>query len=279
MAEDQDHLAAAAEAVRLRDLAIELSDNGRRGEALAAAEEAATLHRALAADYPALFGRPAEDADALVVAIREGRPRAPAALPTPPRRREPKVEVTTSAVSSAGGGPPPDEPTAVATPAPEPPTPPVPEARRHRSRPRRTAVVAAVVAVLLLGAVGALGWALSRPPAPAPAPVQPPPPAVAPPLPWIATARPDVAPTGVALRSAPSATGNPVGRIPAGVEIPIRCGQIGTAVSTETGERSSSWLRTTTGAYVAAVNVVFRGPDPVTNCAPGRPPVPVPHRR
>jgi hypothetical protein len=277
VAEDQDHLAAAAEAVRLRDLAIELSDDGRRGEALAAAEEAATLHRALAVDYPALFGRPAEEAEALVAAIREDRPRAPAAVPTAPRPREPRVETTTTSVSAAGSGRPPEEPTAVATPAPESPKPRAPEARRRRSR-RRTAIVAAVVAVLL-GAVGAVGWALSRPPAPAPAPVPPPPPAAAPALPWVATARPDVAPTGVALRSAPSATGNPVGRASAGAEIPIQCGQIGTAISTETGERSSSWLRTTAGAYVAAVNVVFRGPEQVTNCAPGRPPVPVPHHR
>jgi hypothetical protein len=276
VAEDQDHLAAAAEAVRLRDLAIELSDDGRRGEALAAAEEAATLHRALAVDYPALFGRPAEEADALVDAIREGRLRAPAAVPTAPRPREPSVETT--AVSAAGSARPAEEPTAVATPAPEPPNPRAPEARRRRPRPRRSAIVTAVVAVLLLGAVGAVGWVLSRPPAPAPAPV-PPPPAAVPALPWIATARTDVAPTGVALRSAPSATGNPVGRAAAGAEIPIQCGQIGAVISTETGERSSSWLRTTSGAYLAAVNVVFRGPDPVANCAPGRPPVPVPHRR
>jgi uncharacterized protein YraI len=106
-----------------------------------------------------------------------------------------------------------------------------------------------------------------------------PPPAPVPVTRWTATARAEVAPTGVTLRSAPSTSAPAVGRLPAGEEIEIRCGEIGRMTSAESGERSAGWLRTTAGSYLAAVNVEFDGPDPVRSCTPGRAPVPVPHRR
>lgn len=278
MAEDQgERLAVAAEAVRLHNLAIQLSEEGERESALPMAEEAVKLYRTLAVPFPALFGTYAEQADALVAAIRGGRPSGSTARPIAAQPREPEDETTVADVSGASTGGLRDGATAVATPRPgEPPDPPA--SADHRSRPRGTTVAAAVV-VVLLGASGAAGWALLRPHPPAPVAVQPPPaaPAAIPARPWTATARTDVAPTGVTLRSAPSTAGARVGRLSAGAEVQIQCGEIGHLTSTDGGERSSSWLRTTAGAYLAAINVEFRGPDPVTNCNSGQPPVPVPH--
>lgn len=283
MAEDQvDHLALAEEAARRSDLAVRCSEQGRRDEAVAAAEEAVRLYRTLAEDFPAMFGTEAERAAALATAIREGRPLVSTVAPAAPRPREPEVETATAGISEPGTAGAPDEPGAV-TAGPEQPVAPAPaEARPGRSRRRRVVpamVVSAAAVAVLLGAVGAAGWVLSRPQMPAPAPVQSPPPAAAPARAWTATARIDVAPTGVTLRSAPSTTGAPVGRLSPGAEVPIRCGEIGRMTSSEVGEQSSSWLRTTAGAYLAAVNVEFQGPSPVPNCVPGRPPVPVPHHR
>lgn len=284
MAEDQvDHLTVAEEAVRLNNLAIRQSEEGRRDQALAAAEEAARLYRALAEDFPAMFGTDAERADALAEAIREDRPRASAAVPTAVRQGEPADEPTAAGVPAPDTAHVLDEPRAVATPEPEPPVRPAP-ATRHLGRSRRrtvvsaTVVVAAVLAVLL-GAIGVAGWALSRPHTPTSVPAQAPPPAAIPARPWTATARIDVAPTGVTLRSAPSTAGAPIGRLPADADVQIQCGEIGRMTSTDAGERSSSWLRTTAGSYLAAVNVEVRGPSPVTNCIPGQPPVPLPHHR
>lgn len=280
MAEDQvDHLTVAEEAVRLNNLAIRQSEEGRRDQALAAAEEAARLYRALAEDFPAMFGTDAERADALAEAIREDRPRPSAAVPTAVRQCETADEPT-----AAGGSAPDtahvlDEPRAAATPEPEPDP-----ATRHLGRSGRrtvvsaTVVVAAVLAVLL-GAIAVAGWALSRPDTPTSVPAQAPSPAAIPARPWTATARIDVAPTGVTLRSAPSTAGAPIGRLPADADVQIQCGEIGRMTSTDAGERSSSWLRTTAGSYLAAVNVEVRGPSPVTNCIPGQPPVPLPHHR
>ena len=289
--EQVDHLAVAAEALRLNTLAIRQSEEGRRDEALAAADEAARLYRALAEDFPAMFGTDAERADALAAAIRDDRPTASTVRPPAARPCEPTDETTTAGVSaprtahSAGAL---DEPGAVATPEPEPPVPPALDTRRLGRSGRRTGVSATVVVVavsaVLLGAVGVAGWALSRPPAPtsapapAPAQAQAPPPGV-PARPWTATARIDVAPTGVTLRSAPSTAGAPVGRLPAGVDVQIQCGEIGRMTSTDTGERSASWLRTTTRSYLAAVNVEVSGPGSVPHCTPGQPPVPLPHHR
>ncbi|MDN5917973.1 MAG: hypothetical protein L0I76_23240 [Pseudonocardia sp.] len=280
MAEDQgDTLAEAAEAMRLNNLAIRQREQGRREEARTAAEGAENLYRALAERYPVMFGPDAEQADALAAAIRSDRPRASTARSTAPRPCDPDDETTTAGISTAGTARALDEPRAVATPGPEPPAP-----NARHGRPRwRTVITAAVVAVLL-GAIGAAGWALSRPHTPAPVPisvpVQQPPPAAVPAGPWTATARTDVAPTGVTLRSAPSITaGAAVGRLPTGDEVQIQCGEIGYLTSNDADERSSSWLRTTAGSYLAAINVEVRGPSPVTNCTPGQPPVPLPHHR
>ncbi len=287
MAEDQvDHLAVAEEAVRLNRLAIRQSEEGRRDQALAAAEEAARLYRALAQDFPAMFGPDAERADALAAAIREDRPWASTAVPAAARQREPADETTTAGASAPPAARVLDEPTAVATPEPEPPVPPAPTTR-HPGRSRRRTVVSAAVVVaavlaVLLGAIGVAGWALSRPHTPTSVPAQappPPPPAAVPARQWTATARIDVAPTGVTLRSAPSTAGTPVGRLTANADVQIQCGEIGRMTSTDAGERSSSWLRTTAGGYLAAINVEVHGPSPVTNCTPGQPPVPVPHHR
>ena len=285
MAEDQvDHLAVAEEAVRLNTLAIRQSDEGRRDQALAAAEEAARLYRALAQDFPTMFGPDAERADALAAAIREDRPRAPTAVPAAVRQREPADDTATADVSAPLTARVLGEPTAAATPEPEPPVPPA-STTGHLGRSRRrtvvstTVVVAAVVAVLL-GAIGVAGWAWSRPPAPTSVPAaQAPPPAAIPVRQWVAVARIDVAPTGVTLRSAPSTTGAPVGRLTPNADVQIQCGAIGRMTSSDAGERSSSWLRTTAGGYLAAINVEVRGPSPVTNCTPGQPPVALPHHR
>ena len=200
------------------------------------------------------------------------------------RQCEPAEETTTAGVSAPPTARVLDEPGAAAASEPEPPVPRAPSTR-HLGRSRRrtvvsaTAVVAAVLAVLL-GAIGVAGWALSRPHTPISVPAaQAPPPAAVPVRQWTATARIDVAPTGVTLRSAPSTAGAPVGRLTANAEVQIQCGEIGRMTSSDAGERSSSWLRTTAGNYLAAVNVEVRGPSPMTNCTPGRPPVPVPHHR
>lgn len=281
MAEDQrDTLAAAAEAMRLNDLAIRQHEQGRRKEALAAADGTVKLYRALAEHYPVMFGPDAEQADALAAAIRSDRPRASTEVPTAPRPCAPDDETTTAGISTACTARVLDEPRAVAT----------PKARRHGRPQRRTvmtaAVVAAAVVAVLLGAMGADGWGLSRPHTPAPVavpvavPVQQPTLATIPAGPWTATARTDVAPTGVTLRSAPTITGAaPVGRLSTGAEVQIQCGEIGYMTSTDADEHSSSWLRTTAGSYLAAINVEVRGPSPVTNCTPGQPPVPLPHHR
>lgn len=281
MAEDQnDTLAAAEEAMRLNNLAIRQREQGRREEALAAAEGAVKLYRALAEPYPVMFGPDAEQADALAAAIRSGRPTASTAIPTAPRPCDPDDETTTVGISTASTPRALDEPRTIATPGPEPPAP---NARRHGRPRRRTMIAATVVAAavaVLLGAIGAAGWALSRPHTPAPVPVQQPPLATIPAGPWTATARTDVAPTGVTLRSAPSITaGAPVGRLPTGAEVQIQCGEIGYMTSTDADDRSSSWLRTAAGSYLAAINLEVRGPSPVTNCTPGQPPVPLPHHR
>ncbi len=285
MAEEQvDHLAVAEEAVRLNTLAIRQSEEGRREQALAAAEEAARLYRALADDFPAMFGTDAKRADALAAAIRDDlRGRASTAVPTAVRQCEPADGSTTAGVSAAHIAGVLGEPTAVASPEPEPPVPPASTTRllgrsRRRTVVSATAVVVAVLAVLV-GAIGVAGWTLSRPLSPTSAPAQAPPPAPLPARPWTATARLDVAPTGVTLRSAPSTAGAPIGRLPAGANVQIQCGEIGRMTSTDADERSSSWLRTTAGSYLAAVNVEVHGPSTVSNCTPGQPPVPLPRRR
>lgn len=252
VAEDQvDALTVAEQAARLNDLAVQRSVQGRRDEALAAAEEAARLYHALAERFPVLFGADAERADALATALREDRPGVSSVAPTPP--------------------------------GPEPPARPVPAAGRPGRSRRRSMLSAALMAAaltVLIGTAGSADQALPQVRTPAPVREHPPPvPAPAPVLSWTATARTDVAPTGVTLRSTPSTAGDPVGRLPAGVDAPIRCGEIGRTTSTETGESSSSWLRTTAGGYLAAVNVEVRGPDPVRNCNPGQPAVPLPRHR
>lgn len=279
MAEDQvDSLTVAEQAARLNDLAVHRSAQGRREEALAAAQEAARLYHALTERFPVLFGTDAERADALATALREDRPGVSPVAPTP-------AEPTAPGASPPGPVRVLDEPGAGATPGPEPPARPAPAAGRARRPRRRTMLSAALMAAamtVLIGTVGSADQALPQVHTPAPVREHPPPVPVPPPAPvlsWTATARTDVAPTGVTLRSAASTAGDPVGRLPAGVDAPIRCGEIGRTTSTETGERSSSWLRTTAGGYLAAVNVEVRGPDPVRNCTPGQPPVPLPRHR
>ncbi|MBC3193902.1 hypothetical protein H7X46_22840 [Pseudonocardia sp. C8] len=281
MAGDQDdHLAEAGEAVRLSDLAIRQSAEGRREQALAAAEGAARLYRALAEGFPVMFGPDAERADALAAAIREDRPIASTPEPTTSRQCAPADQITTAGVPASHTARVPDGPAAVSAPEPEPPTPPVLTTRRT-GRSRRRTVLSAVVSAVLLVPVGMAGWAFSRPPTPTPVPVQAQaPPAAVPATPtWTATARIDVAPTGVTLRSVPSTAGAPVGRLQAGAVVRIQCGEIGRMTSTDAGERSSTWLRVAAGSYLAAVNVEVRGSRPVTNCIPGQPPAPIPHHR
>lgn len=282
MAEDRvDPLAVAEQAARLNDLAVHRGEQGRRDEALVAAEEAARLYRALAERFPVLFGTDAERADALATVLRGDGSGASSAAPTPAGPTGAAALGTVRAL---------DEPGAGAAPGPDPPARPAPTAAGRPGRSRRRTVVSAALMVtamaaataVLLGTVGAVDWALPLAHTPAPVQEQPPPvpaPVPVPVMSWTATARIDVAPTGVTLRSTPSTTGTPVGRLPAGADAPIQCGEIGRPTSTETGERSSSWLRTTAGGYLAAVNVEVRGPDPVRNCTPGQPPVPLPRQR
>ncbi|MBP2369570.1 hypothetical protein [Pseudonocardia parietis] len=281
MAEDQvDALTVAEQAARLNDLAVHRSAQGQRDEALAAAEEAARLYHALTERFPVLFGTDAERADALATALREDRPGVSSLAPTPAGSGP-----TGPGASTLGTVRIPDEPGAGATPGPEPPARPAPAAGRPCRSRRRTVLSAALMAAamtVLIGTVGSADQALPQVRTPAPVREDPPPAPVPPPVPvlsWTATARPDVAPTGVTLRSTPSTAGDPVGRLPAGADAPIQCGEIGRTTSTETGESSSSWLRTTAGGYLSAVNVEVRGPDPVRNCTPGQPPVPLPHHR
>lgn len=278
MAEDKiDHLAMAGDAARLSDLAVRRSEEGRRDEALTAAEEAVTLYRALAEDFPTMFGADAEHAGALATAIREGRPLAPAAVSTAARPRERADESVPAGRPAPGTAPVPDGPGSDVTSGPEPAVPPARTAGGPgRSRRRTVVSVVAVSAavVVVLGGIGAAGWALSRPHPPAAAPA---PPAAAPARPWTGTARTDVAPTGVTLRSAPSTAGTSVGRLLTGVEVQIQCAEVGRMTSTDGGERSSAWLRTSAGAYLAAINADVRGPSPMKNCKPGGPPVPLPH--
>ncbi|ALE74343.1 hypothetical protein AD006_25010 [Pseudonocardia sp. EC080610-09] len=268
-----DHLAAAERAARMDDLAVRRGAEGRRAEAEAAADEAARLYRALAADFPAMFGGDADRAGALATALREApsggwRAVLTAAVPYGP------ASLGARAPAAARE---PDGPVVPTAPEPAAPAGPPPGPRRRRAVTSVVMVTAAVV-VVLLGTVGTAGWVLSRPPAEAAVRTEPAPVPV-PIRPWTAGARADVAPTGVALRAAPSTAGDPVGRLPVGDDVEIRCGEIGRATTTDTGERSSSWLRTATGSWVAAVNVELRGPGTITNCRPGQPPVPVPHHR
>ncbi|SFN38781.1 hypothetical protein SAMN05216207_1013140 [Pseudonocardia ammonioxydans] len=276
MADDAvDHLAMAEEAARLHCLAVAHDAEGRRDEALTAAEEAAGLYRALARDFPVLFGADAERADALAAAIRDGRPVDPAMEPVPVRARGPVAGPSAPAVVARDTARAPDAP-AVATPVADPPAAPVDTRPR---RWRRGVLPAAAVAAVLFGTLGAVGRPLAGPP---PAPVQvrmQPPPAPVAVDPWTATPRADVAPPGVALRSAPSTTGDPAGRLAPGEEVRIQCGEVGRMTASETGERSAAWLRTTAGSYLAAVNVEFRGPSPIRNCTAGQPAVPLPHHR
>ncbi|MEQ3549665.1 hypothetical protein WIS52_04190 [Pseudonocardia nematodicida] len=268
MIEDRvDHIAMAERAAELKNLAARLDERGRHDEALAAAGESARLYRRLAHRFPVMFGVDAERADALVA----------------PRRGGPTGDSPTASTATDQPGPA-DEHAVAASPTPataraaEPPIATGGQPARPRRRPVVSATVAAAAAAVLLGALGATAWALSRPPAPDPVSMKPPP-APAPIRPWTATARVDVAPDGVALRPAPSTAGEPVGRLLVADDVRIQCGEVGRETSTETGERSASWLRTVDGQYVAAVNVDFRGPGTVRNCADGQPPVPVPHHR
>ncbi|OLL76886.1 hypothetical protein Ae168Ps1_5306c [Pseudonocardia sp. Ae168_Ps1] len=271
--QDVDHLAVAERAARMDDLAVRRGAEGRRAEAEAAADEAARLYRALAADFPAMFGGDADRAGALATALRDAPPGGWSAVLTAAVPHGP-VSLGVRAPAAARV---PDGPVVPAEPEPAASAGPPPGPRRRRTVTSVVLVTAAVV-VVLLGTVGTAGWVLSRPPAQAAVRTEPAPVPV-PIRPWTASARADVAPTGVALRPAPSTAGDPVGRLPVGDDVEIRCGEIGRATTTDTGERSSSWLRTATGSWVAAVNVELRGPGTITNCRPGQPPVPVPHHR
>lgn len=279
MADDAvDHLAMAEEAARLHALAVGHGTEGRRDEALTAAEEAAGLYRALAGDFPVLFGADAERTDALAAAIRDGRPVDAAMEPVPVRTRGRVAGPSAPEVVARDTTPVPGA--AVATPVADPPDPPDSRPGRWRRGVLPATVVAAAVVAVLFGTLGAVGRPLADAPPPAPVQVQmqaPPAPVAV--DPWTATPRPDVAPPGVALRSAPSTTGDPAGRLAPGEEVRIRCGEAGRMTAAENGERSAAWLRTTSGSYLAAVNVEFRGPSPIRNCTAGQPAVPLPHHR
>ena len=280
MADDAvDHLAMAEEAARLHFLAVEHGTEGRRDEALTAAEEAAGLYRALAGDFPVLFGADAERADALATAIRDGRPVGPAMEPVPVRTRGSVAGASAPEAVARDTARAPDAP-AVAAPVADPPAPVDTRPRRWRRGVLPATVVAAAVVAVLFGTLGAVGRPLAGSPPPAPVQVRmQPPPAPVTVEPWTATPRADVAPPGVALRSAPSTAGDPAGRLAPGEEIRIQCGEVGRMTASETGERSAAWLRTTAGSYLAAVNVEFRGPSPIRSCTGGQPAVPLPHHR
>lgn len=280
MADDAvDHLAMAEGAARLHSLAVEHAAEGRRDEALTAAEEAAGLYRTLAGTFPVMFGVDADRTDALAAALRDGRPVEQAMEPVPVRARGSAAGQAAAEVLARDTARAPEAPAGTA-PVAEPPIPIDARPGRGRRGAVPALVVAAAVVAVLFGTVGVVGWPLPGPQTPAPVQVQmQPPPAPVAVRPWTATPRADVAPPGVALRSAPSTTGDPAGRLAPGEEIPIQCGEVGRMTATETGERSAGWLRTTAGSYLAAVNVEFHGPSPVRNCAAGQPPVPLPHHR
>ncbi|MBV9160816.1 MAG: hypothetical protein JO281_04490 [Pseudonocardiales bacterium] len=61
-------------AMSVNNLAIRLGEAGRRAEGLAAAQEAATLYRELAAENPDVFGPAAENAQNLMSALGEDTP-------------------------------------------------------------------------------------------------------------------------------------------------------------------------------------------------------------
>lgn len=242
---------------------------------------------ALTAETGHLLDRPIPEAD------RPDGPTGGHAAPSSPRRLIPAQlgpahQDRPSGASASDAAPPagsvrhdrsatdPGWPTFQMTPVPDRAEPDSPAPARRRRRPRwLLGLVALGNAVILVGAAVVAGVVLSAPRTETVAPAGAPP-QTATTGPWPSTIPSDVPAPGVALRSAPSkGADTEIGRLPAGAVVAIDCGVTGELTTTRSGRQSTTWLHTPGGGYLSAHYVEFTGPDPIPDCDPAAPALPV----